>query len=169
MYLIYKPFTAEPQCLKLTTDKNGFFYHMGIWRDMNGDGRKDLLTARVNKPIIGASTGELLWLEQPVNPTQLAPSLLASVPVPVPVPVPVRVCVLDLFPCLPAHSLPRTTVFSPLLFDGTKRNTPWKEHVLTQGPEVIFQLLSQSDFGESAQGMRSQGGREEGERGGGRK
>lgn len=56
---------GSPQCVKLTTDKDGYFYHMVIWRDMNSDGRMDILTARVNKPVFGSSVGELLWLEQP--------------------------------------------------------------------------------------------------------
>eukprot|EP01147_Barroeca_monosierra_P007787 gene7787-647_t len=93
--LIVDPF-GSPQCVKLTTDKDGYFYHMVIWRDMNSDGRMDILTARVNKPVFGSSVGELLWLEQPPS--------------------------------------------SPLL-------KPWQEHVITTGPEVIFQILHQSDFG----------------------
>lgn len=35
---------------------------MGFWVDLNGDGRKDFLTARSNAK---AGQGELLWLEHP--------------------------------------------------------------------------------------------------------
>ena len=49
----------------LSHPKNGFFYHRSFLLDMNNDGKLDVLTARANKPIIGASKGELLWLEQP--------------------------------------------------------------------------------------------------------
>eukprot|EP00043_Microstomoeca_roanoka_P015092 m.150411 g.150411 ORF g.150411 m.150411 type:complete len:418 (+) comp16175_c2_seq6:146-1399(+) len=97
---ITRPFSKNPECVKISTDKNGYFYHMVIWRDMNGDGRQDILTARVNKPTIGKSTGELVWFEQPAeNPIS---------------------------------------------------NVPWKEHVITQGPEVIFAIVNQSDFSGSA-------------------
>ncbi len=36
---------------------------------MNGDGRADIITARGHKPLIGSGVGELLWLEQPTDPT----------------------------------------------------------------------------------------------------
>jgi hypothetical protein len=35
---------------------------MGEWVDMNGDGRKDFLTARSNAK---ANQGELVWFEHP--------------------------------------------------------------------------------------------------------
>ena len=42
--------------------KKGYFHHMGYWVDLNGDGRKDFITARSNAK---AGEGELLWLEHP--------------------------------------------------------------------------------------------------------
>ena len=42
--------------------KKGYFHHMGFWVDLNGDGRKDFITARSNAK---AGEGELLWLEHP--------------------------------------------------------------------------------------------------------
>lgn len=42
--------------------KDGFFYHMGEWVDMNNDGRLDFLTARSNAK---AGEGELVWFEHP--------------------------------------------------------------------------------------------------------
>lgn len=83
--------------VELTTPKTSWFYHMTQWRDMNGDGKLDLITTRATKPIIGSAAGQLLWLEQPqVNPLQ---------------------------------------------------NVPWKEHVLADGPDVIFTVadLNTSD------------------------
>ena len=53
--------------IELTTKKAGWFYHMVHWRDINGDGRLDVLTARATKPLFGESGGELLWLEQPAS------------------------------------------------------------------------------------------------------
>lgn len=47
---------------EISNYKRGYFYHMGTWVDMNGDGRKDFLTARSNAK---AGHGELLWLEHP--------------------------------------------------------------------------------------------------------
>ena len=37
---------------------------MGYWVDLNGDGRKDFVTARSNAK---AGEGELLWLEHPAE------------------------------------------------------------------------------------------------------
>lgn len=60
--------------IELTSPKLGWFHHMVVWRDMNGDGRLDVLTARATKPIIGHAGGELLWLEQPAeNPLTSVP------------------------------------------------------------------------------------------------
>ena len=58
---------------KLVKKKRGFFYHTVKWYDMNGDGLKDIVTARAKKPIFGSSKGELIWLEQPSdgNPLQI--------------------------------------------------------------------------------------------------
>lgn len=50
---------------EISTPKKGFFYHRILWMDINGDGHIDGITARANKPIIGRSKGELLWLENP--------------------------------------------------------------------------------------------------------
>jgi hypothetical protein len=54
--------TKTKKTVKLTADKKGYFYHMGCWIDLNGDGRKDFITARSNAK---AGGGELLWLEHP--------------------------------------------------------------------------------------------------------
>ena len=59
--------TDNDVSFKITKDKGGFFYHRVIWHDMNGDGLLDAITARAKKPMIGRASGELLWLEQPVN------------------------------------------------------------------------------------------------------
>lgn len=50
------------ETVKITAHKRGYFYHMGYWLDLNGDGRKDFLTARSNGK---KGEGELLWLEHP--------------------------------------------------------------------------------------------------------
>jgi hypothetical protein len=49
----------------LSTPKKGWFFHRSEWIDMNGDGRKDILTARGMKGMLGGSGGELMWLENP--------------------------------------------------------------------------------------------------------
>jgi len=50
---------------KMTTDRDGFFYHKAILIDINQDGHMDILTARVKKPAIGKSVSNLVWLENP--------------------------------------------------------------------------------------------------------
>jgi hypothetical protein len=49
----------------LTRPKNGWWYHRSELRDMNGDGRMDIVTGRATKSIFGGSGEELLWLENP--------------------------------------------------------------------------------------------------------
>ena len=56
--------TKTTGTLKLSAKKSGYFYHMGEWVDMNGDGRKDFLTARSNAK---ANGGELVWFEHPAE------------------------------------------------------------------------------------------------------
>ena len=43
-------------------NKDGYFYHMGEWIDLNGDGRKDFITAKSNAKEGG---GRLVWYEHP--------------------------------------------------------------------------------------------------------
>merc|ERR1719183_1945266 len=43
-------------------NKDGYFYHMGSWVDMNKDGRKDFVTAKTNSKVDG---GSLVWYEHP--------------------------------------------------------------------------------------------------------
>lgn len=53
----------------LTTPKgnvlDGWFYHEALWRDMDGDGDLDVVTARATKPIIGSPSGNWMYLENP--------------------------------------------------------------------------------------------------------
>jgi hypothetical protein len=79
--------TKHTKTYKLAKEKRGYFYHMGRWVDLNGDGRLDLVTARSNAK---AGGGELIWLEQP---------------------------------------------------EGGLNTLPWKEHLITAGPDVMFELV----------------------------
>ena len=56
--------TTTVETIEITeySSDNEYFYHMGYWVDLNGDGRLDLITARSNAV---AGEGELLWLEHP--------------------------------------------------------------------------------------------------------
>ena len=54
--------TKTVSTTKISPYKKGYFYHMGFWVDLNGDGRKDFLTARSNAQVGG---GELVWFEHP--------------------------------------------------------------------------------------------------------
>jgi hypothetical protein len=63
------------EAFKITKDKYtgpySWFYHRVVFRDLDGDGKLDILTARAMFPlanipfIAGAPAGELLWLQQP--------------------------------------------------------------------------------------------------------
>jgi len=54
--------TTATETVTLTNNNSGNFYHMGTWIDLNGDGRKDFLTASSNAKENG---GKLVWLEHP--------------------------------------------------------------------------------------------------------
>lgn len=54
--------TKTVSTTKISTEEKGYFYHMGEWVDLNGDGRKDFLTARSNAKENG---GQLVWFEHP--------------------------------------------------------------------------------------------------------
>jgi len=56
--------TKSQSVTKITEYKKGYFYHMGHWVDLNGDGRLDWITARSNAKADG---GELVWFEHPVE------------------------------------------------------------------------------------------------------
>lgn len=43
-----KDVTNMQQLYKISSPRPGYYYHMGFWIDMDGDGRKDFLTARTN-------------------------------------------------------------------------------------------------------------------------
>jgi len=46
----------------MTSNKDGYFYHMGEWIDMNMDGRLDFVTSKSNAK---AGGGRLVWYEHP--------------------------------------------------------------------------------------------------------
>ena len=56
---------------KLTTDKKDWFYHKGVFVDVNGDGLKDIVTARGHKALFGGGEGELIWLQNPGNEVKI--------------------------------------------------------------------------------------------------
>jgi hypothetical protein len=58
------PFWAHAP-VKLTADRPGWFYHRAMWRDMDGDGGLDVVTARGRKSAFGGAKGRLVWLRQP--------------------------------------------------------------------------------------------------------
>eukprot|EP00041_Stephanoeca_diplocostata_P010701 m.170260 g.170260 ORF g.170260 m.170260 type:complete len:303 (+) comp18262_c0_seq2:57-965(+) len=57
-----------PTHTQISHDKKNFFYHHAVWRDINKDGRLDVVAARAMDPTIPIGhkpQAELLWLEQP--------------------------------------------------------------------------------------------------------
>ena len=70
---------SAPRKTKISTDKSGWFYHEARWLDVNGDDRLDVVAARANKPLFGASHSELVAFIQPM------PSFGGSLDFPVPI------------------------------------------------------------------------------------
>ncbi|XP_046991237.1 uncharacterized protein LOC124596225 isoform X1 [Schistocerca americana] len=48
-------------------DDQDYSYHRIIWRDVNGDGLSDAVTARFHTGLLGSVTKQFLWLENPGN------------------------------------------------------------------------------------------------------
>ena len=66
VYLMNANCNGSCSLIELTTPKTSWWYGMVVWKDMNGDGKMDIITARATKPILfGDTGGQLLWLEQP--------------------------------------------------------------------------------------------------------
>ena len=78
--------TKAQQVYQISPSKSGYFYHTGFWVDIDGDGRKDFITARSNAK---ADQGELVWYHHPA---------------------------------------------------GGLQQVPWEEHVIVNGPDVMFDL-----------------------------
>uniref|UniRef100_A0A7S4NQU5 VCBS repeat-containing protein n=1 Tax=Paramoeba aestuarina TaxID=180227 RepID=A0A7S4NQU5_9EUKA len=58
--------TLYSKNISLVEQENGWFYHMVEWRDVNLDGRMDIISARAKSDLVsGTFQGELIWLEQP--------------------------------------------------------------------------------------------------------
>jgi hypothetical protein len=56
--------TLTKSTTKISAKNKGYFFHMGEWVDLNGDGRLDFLTARSNAK---AGGGQLVWFEHPAE------------------------------------------------------------------------------------------------------
>ncbi|CAH1247704.1 Hypp7993 [Branchiostoma lanceolatum] len=71
---------VSPVTISSQASGEEWFYHRVEWADMNGDGRKDALTARANfNPLdqLGleaSSKSQLVWFEQPSSYPALSPS-----------------------------------------------------------------------------------------------
>ena len=63
---------ADPVSL-VRQEKTNWFYHGAEFKDMDGDGLIDIVTGRVNVPLIGRSTSELIWLKNPGGTTITGP------------------------------------------------------------------------------------------------
>merc|ERR1711976_14438 len=55
-------------------DFDAWFYYSVVWRDMDGDGRKDALASRgYRDPFSGTTTTQLVWFKQPTYPFEELP------------------------------------------------------------------------------------------------
>ena len=75
VYMMDANCNGKCQPIELTKPKNEWWYGQVVFRDMNLDGKMDIITARATKPIlVGHTAGQLLWLEQPSsNPLENVP------------------------------------------------------------------------------------------------
>jgi hypothetical protein len=76
-YVVAEAGTAKPQCRDGKVVNEQWYYHQVVFHDMDGDGRKDVVTARASfKPFLHGCppAGELLWFRNP------GPALKPEVP-----------------------------------------------------------------------------------------
>ena len=66
LYAIPDPNNPESQPIRITTKKEGWFYHKAVYIKLPG-GKEGIITARANKPLIGRAQGELVWLSVPTK------------------------------------------------------------------------------------------------------
>jgi hypothetical protein len=54
---------------KVSTDQKGFFYHVALLHDMDGDGDSDVVAARAKDPALPweQKASQLVWLERPAD------------------------------------------------------------------------------------------------------
>ena len=67
-YVVAEAGSAEPQCRDGQVINERWYYHQALFIDMDGDGLKDLVTARASfKPFLWKCppTGELVWFRNP--------------------------------------------------------------------------------------------------------
>jgi hypothetical protein len=64
IYVLKTDLQSQEVLYQISPHKSGFFYHTGVWVDIDGDGRKDYLTARSNAQ---AGQGELVWYRHPTD------------------------------------------------------------------------------------------------------
>jgi hypothetical protein len=126
------------------TDDEGWFYHRAIWIDLTGDGRQSVLTARAKRPPLLKKTektnsvktnnldddyvskAQLVWLERP-QPYSYDES--TGTP-------------------LDKDGL----VFDPF----SPKHTPWKVHVLDEGPDVMFSVADMDTTDDTVEVFASQ-------------
>lgn len=66
LYAIKDPNNPSAQPIRITERRKGWFYHRATHVKLPG-GVSGILTARANKPLLGAGKGELVWLTMPKN------------------------------------------------------------------------------------------------------
>ncbi|MBM4197920.1 MAG: VCBS repeat-containing protein [Gammaproteobacteria bacterium] len=67
-YVVVESGTGTPDCSGGVVRNDHWFYHQALWVDMDGDGRKDLVTARANLMPFRYNcpyVGELVWFRNP--------------------------------------------------------------------------------------------------------
>ncbi len=122
IYVVKNPGHETEWTMSLTKPGDRWFYHRAVWMDLTGDGRQSILTARCQVSTVldtrktgdgivtsgVTKSGQLLWLECPKPAT------------------------IDPISGTPLES--DGTIFDPF----NTRHLPWKERVLSTGPDVMF-------------------------------
>ena len=122
IYVVKNPGHETEWTISLTKPGDRWFYHRAVWMDLTGDGRQSILTARCQVSTVldtrktgdgmvtsgVTKSGQLLWLECP------------------------KPAAIDPISGTPLES--DGTIFDPF----NTRHLPWKERVLTTGPDVMF-------------------------------
>ena len=71
--------TKTVKTVTITHNKSGYFYHMGFWMDLNGDGRMDFLTAKSNAKAVKANSSGTSILRKGLMQVNTGPSISSQV------------------------------------------------------------------------------------------
>lgn len=127
-------------------DEEGWFYHRAIWIDLTGDGRQSVLTARAKRPPFIKKTeksNNMKTSSTISDDGHLSKTQLVWIERPQP---------YSIDDCTGTPLDKDGLVFDPF----SPKHTPWKVHVLDEGPDVMFSVADMDTSDDTVEVFASQ-------------